>query len=196
MKSHFPSLIVAGARLARLVSLALLPTLASEALAISTPQRLAPRPFEPDQPPCDQSVPGSQPYLAAGFVSGLRFQEAPVIPEVLVRPAAGAPPRPGGPIEDVAAVNRDSIAPPEVEPAARADAPAGLPREEPPPPASNNPPVPPAPTQELPILPDELQREVHPEDVLPFFLFPRGQSAPGVPAPGTVPPSSATYRQS
>ncbi len=51
------------------------------------------------------------------------------------------------------------------------------------------------------ILPDDLRRDVRPEDILPFFQFPRGGATIGVgvpvppqpPAP-TMPSSSATYR--
>jgi hypothetical protein len=52
------------------------------------------------------------------------------------------------------------------------------------------------------ILPDDLRKEVRPEDLLPFFQFPRGGATIGVgvpvpsqaPAP-VMPQSSATYRQ-
>jgi hypothetical protein len=52
-----------------------------------------------------------------------------------------------------------------------------------------------------PILPDDMRREVRPEDLLPFFQYPRnGGAVIGVPVPAqpalpTLPPSSATYRQ-
>lgn len=54
--------------------------------------------------------------------------------------------------------------------------------------------------QEIPaILPDDLRRDVRPEELLPFFQFPRGGAMmpPGVPSPAqapVIPPSSATYR--
>jgi hypothetical protein len=59
----------------------------------------------------------------------------------------------------------------------------------------------PKPAEEvLPILPDDLQREVRPEDVMPFFVMPQGgmrigvgvQAAPQPPAQ-PMPQSSATY---
>jgi hypothetical protein len=49
-------------------------------------------------------------------------------------------------------------------------------------------------SQPTSILPDETKQRVRPEDFLPFFQFPGGQSAPGANAPGTIPPSSATYK--
>jgi hypothetical protein len=51
------------------------------------------------------------------------------------------------------------------------------------------------------ILPDDMHRDVRPEDLLPYFQYPRGGGAViGVPVPAqpalpTLPPSSATYRQ-
>jgi len=59
------------------------------------------------------------------------------------------------------------------------------------------------PTEEiLPILPDDLQREVRPEDVMPFFVMPQAGMKIGVgiqtappPTSQPMPPSSATYNQ-
>lgn len=51
-----------------------------------------------------------------------------------------------------------------------------------------------------PILPDDLRREIRPEDLLPYFQYPKsggnGSSVPAPPQPQTptLPPSSATYR--
>ena len=51
------------------------------------------------------------------------------------------------------------------------------------------------------ILPDDMRHDVRPEDLLPFFQYPRnGGAAIGIPGPAqpampTLPPSSATYRQ-
>jgi hypothetical protein len=63
----------------------------------------------------------------------------------------------------------------------------------------------PAPAAQIaspPILPDEGRPRLHPEDFLPFFQFPgaAGQgaadsSAPVPPAPGRLPPSTASYQQ-
>jgi hypothetical protein len=64
------------------------------------------------------------------------------------------------------------------------------------------PPPPPPPS----IIPDDTRPTVRPEDFLPFFQLPGSASAPGgvgvivpvpmaAPTPVTLPPSSATYRQ-
>jgi len=68
------------------------------------------------------------------------------------------------------------------------------------PPAANAGSAPPPPA----ILPDDVGRKIRPEDLLPFFQFPGsgagadgGNAAgpPAPPSPGTLPPSSATYKQ-
>jgi len=50
------------------------------------------------------------------------------------------------------------------------------------------------------ILPDDMRRDVRPEDLLPYFQYPRNGAVIGVPVPAQpalpiLPPSSATYRQ-
>lgn len=140
----------------------------------------------------------SRPYLAAISPPGLRFAEALPPPDLSVRPPAGAPPSPVAVAEPVVA--------PVVPPAAARPAPVV---SGPPPAAPAGPPaasVPVPVTTTPPILPDDTRAKVRPEDFLPFFQFPANAAqADGVsvvvpatltpPAPGTQPPSSATYRQ-
>ena len=129
--------------------------------------------------------PPSRPYLAAVGAPNLRFSEAVPPPDLSVRPPAGAPPQPAVNHEpdsvsaskpETQAARTEPVAPPQPEVAAKE-------------PASTPPPS---------ILPDDTRPKVRPEDFLPFFQFPGGNSAPGTltpPAPGQQPLSTATYRQ-
>jgi hypothetical protein len=83
--------------------------------------------------------------------------------------------------------------------------PEAIPQEEAPPPEPvkvEPKPEPVAPVKALNILPDDTaQKEVRPEDVLPYFQLPKIDEARGrvmvpfTPAAPTLPPSSATYQQ-
>ncbi len=151
-----------------------------------------------------------QPYLRAVGAPPLRFAEKAPPPDLVTRPpASGMPPAP------------DITHEPEVEATTREilelSADSGPTAEFtaiPPPdpstlPASAQPPTEPAPdrTEPAPILPDDTRSAVRPEDFLPFFQLPGTGNISGnttvivpvgrqAPAPGTLPPSSATYRQS
>ncbi|HEY0946770.1 MAG TPA: hypothetical protein VGD81_15930 [Opitutaceae bacterium] len=172
----------------------LLPLLASPALAVHAP------PFV--LRPAQAAARSSLPYLAAADPVAMRF--APPMPDPVVEPrlAAAAPPVPGGPSEEIAAANRGAQLPPEPS---RSPAETAMPATEfdatvaPPETANATPPDrPPAPVA---LLPDDLRREIRPEDVLPFFQPPGGNFILAVPPPASapagpaLPPSSATYRQ-
>jgi hypothetical protein len=148
------------------------------------------------------------PYLPKLGAPRLRFQEATPPPDLVTRPAAGAPPVPPlSPTESTVAIANAEAArsapatdpPPDPPPSAAAPATTG--------PAASAPageaPAKPVPA---PILPDNVRPAVRPEDFLPFFQIPgagrnpAGVSVlapvpPGVPPPASLPASSANYRQ-
>lgn len=124
----------------------------------------------------------SQPYLAT--ISPLPLRFAPPPPDVSTEPPPAAPPNPDGVIGEVVQSNLEAaVALPARE---ETPEPASSPPEPATPesPSAVNGPAPNRPPVE--IIPDDLQPEVRPEDVLPFFLPPQLPSAP---------PSQATYRQ-
>ncbi len=141
--------------------------------------------------------PTSRPYLASIGAPALRFLEATPAPPILVKPIASGPPVAAS-APEVAEVNlannqaAASTPPMPVQPAEPAKAP------EQPAPASA--------VKAQPILPDDTRKKLQSQDFLPLFRFPGSGGSPedvtvivpGVPtppAPGTLPPSSATYRQ-
>lgn len=139
----------------------------------------------------------SRPYLTAVAAPALRFADPRPAPDLSVKPPGGAPPLPSTTTDlepPVLAPTAPDSPSPAKEPGPAADAPA-----------PDAPVKPPAVTPPS-ILPDDTRSKVRPEDFLPFFQFP-GSAAnpddvtvvvPGTltpPAPGTLPPSSATYRQ-
>jgi hypothetical protein len=142
----------------------------------------------------------SRPYLAVLGVTPLRVADAVPPPDLSSRPGRAAPPKPGA--EEAADVT-PAIAKQEPTAPAVPDlalAPASEPVRAP---AETTPAAPKTPP---PILVDDVRPRVKPEDFLPFFIFPGsgGQGDPNVtvpmalptpPTPGTLPPSSATYRQ-
>jgi hypothetical protein len=184
-----------AAKLSRCLSLALLPALASEANAISHPQR---KPTVRSAQLSGIKATGGMPYLAALGPLPLRFarpgpeplEEPPVPPEPKVIPL---------PAED-APVEEPAEKAPEEAPAVQVP-----PVEKPTQPASffSEPSAQPA----LPILPDDTKRELRPEDVLPFFRYPNASPAsgengvqvvvpltPAQPQSNPLLPSSATYQ--
>jgi|SRR5580658_3554697 hypothetical protein len=137
-------------------------------------------------------------YLQAVGSPALRFQEAPPPPQpmqVLLRLAAAE-----------AQVAEPNPPPAPAEPAAvKPAAPAPVPVSAPPKPVEGpdivRPPSPPTAAAEMaaPILPDDTQTRVRPEDFLPFFQYPgsapRDNGVPVPPAPPPQPQSTATYTQ-
>jgi hypothetical protein len=150
----------------------------------------------------------SRPYLATFGAPALRFMEATPAPPLTVKPIASGPP--------VAAIAPEVAEVSMANDQAAASTPP-MPFEKPAVPPVNEQPTSPAmelapatetrpPVKALPILPDDTRRKVQSQDFLPLFRFPGASGsledvtviAPGVPtppAPGSQPPSSATYRQ-
>lgn len=181
----------------RLILACLLPVVASSGPAV------APEPARPGR---------SRPYLTTLGAPQLRFAQTVPPPDLTVHRTA-APPLP--PSEEIGQANTAAAA----TAFGSIDALPGSPAENttdlaPPPPelgplpesihALGNPAAPKPPP--ISILPDDTRQKVRAEDFLPFFQFPGsgpGRSElnvivpvpPTPPAPGTQPPSSATYRQ-
>ena len=132
----------------------------------------------------------SRPYLQYVGPPALRFEDAPPPPDLPDHPVAGTTSPPGH-ISDSAKVKPNAEAPAMV---AAVPAPAGASGSEP---TSQHPSesAEASASQATSILPDDSKQRVRPEDFLPFFQFPGGSTAPVANAPGTIPPSSATYKQ-
>jgi hypothetical protein len=179
MKRCSHVLLALWAWLARGVSLALIPALASETVArgaagvVSTPSG------QRHGPSFGVRLAANRPYLAVVLPRPLRFEAPP--PPIDSHIPSAAPPNPGGPAEETALANRDSVAPSaEPSPAAQEAPASAAPPSARPAPASLPTPV--------SVIPDDTPRDIQPQDVLPYFQF------PGSPPP-LPPPSSATYRR-
>lgn len=141
----------------------------------------------------------TKPYLTAMNSPALRFREAVSTAPLQRKPVAtGSPVAASAPeVAEVALANDHAAAstpPIPVQPATT--------------PATETPATKPEPapaSKAQPILPDDTRRKVQSQDFLPLFRFPGAPgsnedvvvpvSLPTPPAPGTLPPSSATYRQ-
>ena len=174
--------------LTRLLSLVLLPSLGAEAAAsLNRPHNLSARQSVRELQHSPPLV--SEPYLTVSSCPPLRMREVPAPPAYEIAPSTSGnayvdenalPPAPPVARERMDFVPNSTSRQPSQQDQQRR-------RQE----------------EETPaILPDDLRKEVRPEDVIPFFLFPKGGSAVGVSVP--VPPqpsapaqipSSATYRQ-
>ncbi|MCX6945763.1 MAG: hypothetical protein NT173_13555 [Opitutales bacterium] len=154
----------------------------------------------PDTADCpDGAAPAA--YLPLLGAAPLRFADVVTAPDRVARPAATAPPQPGltrtessvalanaAAAQSAALNGAGQVRPPPISP----EGPDGTP------PADQSPP--------LPILPDEVRPQLHPEDFLPFFQLPGSATSPGgvilvgplpteTPPAGPRPQSSATYHQ-
>ena len=139
----------------------------------------------------------SRPYLRIAGILPLRIKAAPPPPDLITKPAAGAPPQPAAVAPTASPASASAL--PLAEPAGQLP---GNPAQ-----ADPSPAVPPAPTNTTPptsILPDDTRTSTRPEDFLPFFQFPDANhdvtvvvpvTAARPPAPGQQPPSSASYQQ-
>lgn len=137
----------------------------------------------------------SHPYLRFVGPPPLRFQEALPPPDLTVRPPAGGPPKvsvkTGPDLVQTPIPEGHAAAPVAVTGSAGKPEAAA---------AGSTPVKPPIPKGPPPLLPDDAGARVRPEDFLPFFQFPGGKAAdvrnvPVPPAPGMLPPSSASYQQ-
>jgi hypothetical protein len=163
---------------------------------VSTQNASGPMSVTGAAPPFPQK---SVPYLRVIGYPSLRFQDALPTPDLsaeMPRPkpeqtsakqasSVNASPAPSRP-----AASRASIA--------EAPSPASKPTET----ADQSNPPPPVDPAAAPLLSDDVAPKVRPEDFLPFFQYPRAGranggtfAAPVPPAPGTLPPSTATYKQ-
>lgn len=133
----------------------------------------------------------------------LRFMEAMPIAPVLSKPIASGPPvaASGPEVAEVNLANNQAAAstPPMPLPAQPAQLAPVTPS------AAPQPEQPATPTPKpQPIIPDDTRRKLQSQDFLPLFRFPGPNDAsedvsvpavPTPPAPGVLPPSSATYQQ-
>lgn len=142
----------------------------------------------------------SKPYLGVLGAPPIRFQEPAPPPDLVTRPASGAPPQPAAQDEtssDVtpSAASHHPIANVSDQVPATVTPPVVIDSE------SHSPTEPSAPAKTpAPILRDDLHRQTHAEDFLPYFQIPITQSgdvmlAPVPRTPPPLPPSSATYTQ-
>lgn len=172
--------------LVRCLSLVLLPALTTEAGSSGFPNRPQGN-HRPIQAQPSSPAPAPTSYLAVVGPPPLRFRDAPAPPPYELEPAAAGP---------ALLDNLESVPLPKTSPA-----------------TSETLPVEPLPNaieasrhtqhsvdEPAPILPDDLRREVRPEDVIPYFQIPRSRLRVGVPVPtqpgaSSLPPSSATYQQ-
>jgi len=132
----------------------------------------------------------SRPYLKVAGSLPLRFSPAPrPLPALVPRVTGLSPP-----------IQPSATTPPEPAPGAASTVhETKIPSNDPP--ANSGEPTGSKPA--LSILPDNTRPSTRPEDFLPFFQFPGGGgttivgpvNVPQPPAPGQLPPSSATYQQ-
>ncbi len=147
--------------------------------------------------------PETVPYLQVTGAPPLRFQSAPIpLHPAPMPPAPPTPPAETAKDEPAASQPADPSAEPApvLEPAASA---VGTPAA----PAGSKPDAESSATRTPPaILPDEARPTIRPEDFLPYFQVPGSPRTPAEvnvivpapkapPAPGQLPPSSATYQQ-
>jgi len=181
------------------MSLLLLPTLAPEA-APALPRHRHAIGQGADGPGSD-----ALPYLGYVGAPPLRFQKATLPPDVVTRPAAGAPPVPH------LSTVESSVAQANIDAARSATVTVATPEAplvpEPKPETKETPAAPAKPVPRA-ILTDDTRPTIRPEDFLPYFQIPGANkqtseinvimpaSVLNAPAPAPLPPSSATYTQS
>jgi len=143
---------------------------------------------------------GSSPYLLVIAPPPLRFAQALPPPDLSTRPAPAAPPLASA-MEEIAATN--AAAARAALPYRGADGAGSEQRQTMP--AEATPAVPvkvPGKKESPALLPDDTEREVRPEEILPFFQFPNPGGTtivvppgPISPGPERLPVSSAVYRE-
>lgn len=183
-----PSNTLSGLRrLSRLLSLVLIPAgLVQLHAGLNRPNQVSQNTYEPETWHPSKGK-ASRPYLTVSGAPALRLKALPPPPNYEIE----------APSPSALASTDDLATAPPAAPRERQDTPTTI-RNTQRPESRARPP-----SQEIPaILPDDLRKDVRPEDVIPFFLFPQGGGGVGVSVP--VPsqstqqapiPSSATYRQ-
>jgi hypothetical protein len=180
-------------RILRTLSLALIPALTTEAgqINLSHREQVARRPGSGGEQECPVEH-ETVPYLTTILAPALRFRNAPAPPSYELDPVATGPAFPeGGGMQP----SMTGAQPEKPDPVQQS---SNIPKPEPPAQKERKNPEPEASL----ILPDDTHREVHPEDLVPFFLYPKtgGRVVLPVgvpqqpPAPAQI-PSSASYRQ-
>ena len=143
----------------------------------------------PDTPLTDLE---SRPYLRIAGMLPLRIKAVQPPPDLVSKPAAGAPPQPLTREDSLSTPGNPTIEPVNTTSDTIPAHPVSAPR-----PATSG-------KQPLPILPDDTHPTTRPEDFLPFFQFPGANHDMTIvvpatiirpPEPGQLPPSSATYQQ-
>ena len=193
MTSRTHTLLTGLGRFVRCLSLVLLPALVAEGgQTRSTCGNPAGSP--PESSP-ESPYPYSSPYLAVVGPPPMRFREPPAPPSFELEPVAAGPAQ----LEENIQVSPSPVAaggrlapssPMAASPKSSTKSPSSSP-------GANRPEE----SEPSTILPDDMRRDIRPEDLLPYFQYPRnggaviGVPAPAQPAQPTLPPSSATYRQ-
>jgi hypothetical protein len=195
MTSRTHTLLTGLGRYVRCLSLVLLPALVAEG---GQAQRGPSVQLLPDshRPEPYESVPA--PYLTVVGPPPMRFREPPAPPSFELEPMVAGPALLDESVPAPASASASASATPRRERLGLSQPTTVSPQ----PPLSSPTARRPDEGDPSPILPDDMRRDVRPEDLLPFFQYPRnGGSVIGVgvpvpfqpPAP-TQPPSSATYR--
>ena len=193
MTSRTLTLLTGLGRFVRCLTLVLLPALVAEGGHAASSGR-DPAGAPPESSP-ESPYPYSTPYLAVVGPPPMRFREPPAPPSFELAPAAAGPAQ----LEEITPVS-PTAAGERLDPSQpMAASPKSSSSKSP----SSSAAVAKRPEESEPssILPDDMRREVRPEDLLPYFQYPRnGGAVIGVPVPAqpalpTLPPSSATYRQ-
>lgn len=173
-------------QLVRCLSLVLLPALTTEAGSSGFPNRNQ-NTHRPIQAQPSRELPRPASYLAVVGPPPLRFRDAPAPPPYELEPASTGPAL----LDNVESVPQPkaTTASAEILPTEALPATADTPRH-----------IQHQADEPAPIIPDDLRREVRPEDVIPYFQVPRNRLRVGVPIPSqpgtsSLPPSSATYQQ-
>ena len=184
MNSRTHTLLTGLGRFVRCLTLVLLPALVAEGgqtrSACGNPA-CSPPESSPESP-----YPYSSPYLAVVGPPPMRLREPPAPPSFELEPVAegpaqleenisASPPAVGGRLDSSLPMAASSKSPTKLP---SASATANRPEE----------------SEPSSILPDDMRRDIRPEDFVPYFQYPRNGGVP-VPAQPALPPSSATYRQ-
>jgi hypothetical protein len=195
MNSRTHTLLTGLGRFVRCLTLVLLPALVAEGgqagSAYGDPAGSLPE-SSPDSP-----YPYSSPYLAVVGPPPMRFREPPAPPSFELEPVAAGPAQLEGNMLVLPAATGGLLDSSQSMAASPKSASKSLSKS----PSSSATAKGSEESEPSSILPDDMRREVRPEDLLPFFQYPRnGGAVIGVPVPAqpalpTLPPSSATYRQ-
>jgi hypothetical protein len=191
MTSRSHTLLTGLGRFVRCLTLVLLPALVAEGGQAGANSR-DPANAPPESSP-DSSYPYSMPYLAVVGPPPMRFHQPPAPPSFELEPVAAGPAQLEELMPASPAAARDRVDASQTLAASAKTSSKS--------PSSSDAVKRPEDIEPSSILPDDTRRDVRPEDLLPYFQYPRNDRAvigvpvPPTPAQPTLPPSSATYRQ-